>query len=348
MKVLAARAAACPFGTGPGLTTLPDPGEERRAMFVVCGEALWDLFAVGGDGLRFDARPGGSPFNVAIGLARLDVAVGFLGGISRASLGRRLLGVLAEEGVDTRMVIRSDRLTTLSLVELGAGGVPEYAFYGEGTADRAVGTDDLPDLDEAWGVHFGSFALVAEPVGSTLLTLARREAGRRVVTLDPNVRLSVEPDPARWRRRIDAFLATSDLVKVSEEDLALLYPQVDVPRLAERWLAAGPALVVVTRGAEGAEAFGHFGRAIARPERIAEVDTVGAGDSFMAALVAWLARHEHTDRRSLASMPHTEVEALLAFAARAAAITCGRRGADLPRLGELVAAGHAQARQAAG
>lgn len=304
-------------------------------MFVVCGEALWDLFAVEGDGLRFDARPGGSPFNVAIGLARLAVPVAFLGGISEAPLGARLWALLRSEGVDTRMVVRSDRPTTLSLVELGEGGLPEYAFYGEGAADRAVEPGDLPDLGDAWGVHFGSFTLVVEPVGSTLLALARREASRRLVTLDPNVRLTVEPDPARWRHRIGEFLETGDLVKVSAEDLWLLHPQESIAAVAERWLAAGPALVVVTRGTEGAEAYGGFGRVRIPAEQIVEADTVGAGDSFMAALVAWLAEHGLTDRAGLDGLARTDAEALLAFAASAAAITCSRRGADLPRRAEL-------------
>ncbi|MDX6749079.1 carbohydrate kinase [Geminicoccaceae bacterium 1502E] len=315
-------------------------------MFVVCGEALWDLFAVEGEGLRFDARPGGSPFNVAIGLARLDIPVAFFGGFSTGSLGGRLRALLRSEGVDTGMAVLSDRLTTLSLIELGQGGLPEYAFYGEGAADRAVETGDLPDLEGAWGVHFGSFSLMAEPVGSALLALARREAGRRLVTLDPNVRMAVEPDPARWRDRIEAFLATSDLAKVSAEDLSLLYPREHVSVVAQRWLAVGPALVVVTRGADGAEAHGRFGHVAIGGQQVVEADTVGAGDSFMAALIAWLAGQDITGRDGIACLSRADGEALLAFATAAAAITCSRRGADLPRRAELETPGRASPQEA--
>ena len=306
-------------------------------MFLVCGEALWDLFAVeGGGGLSFDARVGGSPFNVAVGLARLGQGAGLFTGLSTDRLGERLLAALEAEGVATSALVRRENPSTISLVDLGADGSPRYAFYGEGAADRSVITDDLPALGpETWGLHAGSYSLAVEPVGATLLALFERERGRRLLTLDPNVRLTIQPDLAIWLDRLEKFLACADVVKVSEEDLGLLHPGRALEDVAQDWLAKGPALVVITRGAEGAVAFGPAGRIETPGRRVEVVDTVGAGDTFQAALIAGLSERGATARAAVEALDRQEISALLAFAVQAAAITCSRRGADLPRRAEL-------------
>lgn len=306
-------------------------------MFVVCGEALWDLFALDGpDGLGFDARIGGSPFNVAVGLARLDQSVALLTGMSTDRLGQRLAGALESEGVRTDFLVRVSRPTTLSVVDLGADGQPVYAFYGAGAADRAVGVEDLPTLGpDAWGIHAGSFSLVVEPVGSTLLALFARERGRRLLTLDPNVRLNVEPDADLWRSRIDRFVRRADLVKISDEDLGLLYPGATAQEIASDWLGAGAGLVVVTRGASGAEAFAPAGRSAVPGRAVRVVDTVGAGDTFQAALIAGLAERGVWTRKDLDALESQKIAEVVSFAVSAASITCTRRGADLPRRAEL-------------
>jgi len=308
-----------------------------RRMFVVCGEALWDLYGTEGEGhLTFDARIGGSPFNVAIGLARLGRECALLTGLSRDRLGEKLHEALTAENVSTGCLARKDKPTTISLVAVAPDGQPSYAFYGQGAADRSLELSDVPELGrEVWGLHAGSFSLTVEPVGSTLLSLHRREAGRRLLTLDPNVRLNAEPDIELWRSRVAAFAAVSDLVKVSDEDLALLFPGEDAGSVARRWLQSGTGLVVVTRGGEGAEAFGAFGEVAVPGRAVKVVDTVGAGDSFMAALIAGLAERGATSREKLLAFDALEVEGLLGFAAEAASITCGRRGADPPRRAEI-------------
>ncbi|MEM9012768.1 MAG: carbohydrate kinase [Pseudomonadota bacterium] len=305
-------------------------------MFLVCGEALWDLFAAEGPGgLSFDARIGGSPFNVAMGLARLGERVGLLTGLSTDPLGRRLYAALAREGVAADYLLERAEPTTLSLVDLSADGVPAYAFYGEGAADRALTEADLPTLGpEVWGLHVGSYSLVVEPVGESLLHLAASQGAGRLVTLDPNVRPTVEPDLGLWRHRVAAFVQHADLVKVSAEDLALLAPGCAPEEVAADWLSAGPTLVVVTDGEAGATAYGGAGTVAAPAERVKVVDTVGAGDAFMAALIAGLARAKLTDRAALSSGA-AALPALLAAASTAAALTCTRRGADLPRRGEV-------------
>lgn len=312
-------------------------------MFLVCGEALWDLFASegsGGTGLTFDARIGGSPLNVVIGLARLGQDAAFLTGLSTDPLGVRLTEALKRESVATGYLVRSARPTTLSLVDVGPDGAPAYAFYGDAAADRMLTAGDLPDLgDEVWGIHFGSFSLVVEPVGATLLKLAEREAGRRLITLDPNVRLSVEPNRAVWTARIEAFVRHADVVKVSEEDLDLLYPGESQAGIAARWRAAGATLVIVTRGRSGVHAYGCGVMVEVEPRSVPVIDTVGAGDTFQAAMIAGLAERGLTCRSVLEGIDGDTLAEIVGFAVEAAAITCTRRGADLPRRSELTGLG---------
>lgn len=301
-------------------------------MFLVCGEALWDLFAnESADGLAFDARIGGSPFNVAIGLSRMGQKSALLTGMSSDPLGQRLTAALTGEHVDTQYLVNTHQPSTLSLVDLTPEGTPAYTFYGQDAADRAVRIDDLPALGpNVWGIHAGSYSLVVEPVGESLLTLFEREAGRRLITLDPNVRLNVEPDIAIWRNRIDRFAAHADLIKVSDEDLGHIFPGATASEIARRWLDAGAGLVIVTRGESGAEAFTGTSSLSVAGHRIDLVDTVGAGDTFQAAMIAGLAELGIWSRQALDATAPETLNNLIGFAAGAAAITCSRRGADLP------------------
>ena len=177
-------------------------------MFLSCGEALYDLFpsAETDTGFTFDARIGGSPFNVAIGLSRLGRGAALSTGLSSDPLGRRLERTLKDEGVATTWLVSKRNPTTLALVGLGPRGVPHYSFYSHDAADCSVGEADLPDLPgSVTAIHFGSYSLVVEPTGSSLLQLARRHHEGKLISLDPNIRLNVEPDAGRWRRRVEAF-----------------------------------------------------------------------------------------------------------------------------------------------
>lgn len=307
-------------------------------MFVVCGEALFDVFAAGDtpSGLTLDGRIGGSPFNVALGLARLAQPVAFFGGISHGFLGARLMRALEDEGIGTQLVQRLDAPTTLSLVGIDGRGVPSYSFYGEGCADRELPLSAAAAVPEGVSaIHFGSYAMVVEPVASTQRALADRLHMRSVVAYDPNVRLNVEPDLGRWRETLDWMAGRTHLLKVSEEDLALLYPGVPHAELAARWRAAGVAAVVVTLGAEGARAHLRDGELPVAPVPTRVVDTVGAGDTFQAAMLTALAERDVLQPDTLRALSSEFWSEVLGFAARAAAITCGRRGADLPRRDEL-------------
>ncbi|MBQ0946109.1 carbohydrate kinase [Ideonella sp. 4Y16] len=307
-------------------------------MFVVCGEALFDVFATGDTptGLGLDARIGGSPFNVAVGLVRLGQPTAFMGGLSTGFLGERLLRAFRDEGVDERCLARLDAPTTLSLVGVDARGVPSYSFYGDRCADRRLPASVLDTLPaETRAIHFGSYAMVVGETADTQRALVEREHTRRVIAYDPNVRLNVEPELQVWRATLDWMAARTHLLKVSDEDLGLLYPGVPLAELAQRWRGSGAAAVVVTRGGEGALAWTGAGELQAAPVRVAVVDTVGAGDTFQAAMLTALAERGALSPAGLRSLDASGWQATLDFAARAAAITCSRRGADLPRRAEL-------------
>lgn len=305
-------------------------------MFLVCGEALMDVFALGDTptGVALDARVGGSPFNVAVGLARMAQPVAFFGGVSRGFLGDRLVRALNAEGVNLSHLVRSEAPTTLGLVGVDERGVPSYSFYGQGTAELQLTPDSLPAA--TFGVlHVGSYTTVVDPVAGTLRALVEREHRQCLVSYDPNIRLNVQPDLARWRDQLQWMLPRTHLLKISDEDLSLLMPQTPPEAFAAEALKQGVQLVVVTRGGEGASAWTPHLRVNAPPTRVDVVDTVGAGDTFQAALLTWLAEHRTASAGQLSTLTAERLTHALAFAARAAAITCSRRGADMPRRDEL-------------
>ncbi len=307
-------------------------------MIVVCGEVLMDVFDAGATarGQQLDARLGGSPYNVALGLARLAQPVAFCGAVSTGFLGERVMRSLSDEGIDTSCVQRVAAPCSMCLIGLDAQGVPAYDFYGEQGADRRLDVRAFARWpQDVLAVHVGSYAMVVEPVASTLRALIEREHERCLITYDPNVRLTVEPSLQRWRDTLSWMLPRTHLLKVSDEDLALLFPGRNIEALARSWLAQGPRLVVVTRGSAGATAFSAGATAQVLPTGVNVVDTVGAGDTFQAALLTWLAEHGRLSIAGVTALDEDALRDMLGFAVRAAAITCSRRGADLPRRHEL-------------
>lgn len=311
-------------------------------MYLVCGEALFDFFAQAdsreqANRVDFKAIAGGSPFNVAVGLRRLGVEAGLFAGLSTDYLGRRLKRVLMDEGVSEQFLLDVDSPTTLAMVALDASGSPAYSFRGEGCADRQLQAHHLPELGpQVRGIHVGSFSLVVQPIADTLLALVQRESGQRLISLDPNVRLNPQPDIHLWRQRINQLIPYADLIKVSDEDLELLYPGQDPEQIARSWLEQRCQLVFLTRGADGASVFSraHGQQAIAAiPVKVA--DTVGAGDTFQAAVIAWLTEHNLDSVAGLQQLSKEQISHLLDFASRAAALTCSKTGPDLPYRADL-------------
>lgn len=310
-------------------------------MIIVCGEALFDVFCDGDmpGGYSLSARVGGSPFNVAIGLARLGVRPMYFGGLSADMFGRKLAATLEQEGVDLSCAPRPGAPTALVTVDVDAGGVPAYTLYGTATAERSVTPADVDRVPfDATAIHVGSYCMAVEPVSCALRALVTRQHGRSLIAFDPNVRLTIQPDREAWTGAIGWMLPRTDLLKISEEDLHLVYPDMTPHAFMAHAVQAGVALVVVTRGADGVLAATATLAPMELPAlKVAVVDTVGAGDTFQAALLAYLSRHGLLTRRALESLDAPALKAALAFAAQAAAITCSRRGADMPNLYEVQA-----------
>ncbi|MGE7963107.1 carbohydrate kinase family protein [Pseudomonas sp. NPDC089918] len=306
-------------------------------MYLVCGEALFDFFSendvnVQASKVNYKAIAGGSPFNVAVGLRRLGIDVALFAGLSSDYLGRRLQQVLQEEGVRPDYLQDFDAPTTLAMVAVGADGSPHYSFRGEGCADRQLLPGHLPELGaEVRGLHIGSFSVVVQPIADTLLALVRRESGKRLISLDPNVRLNPQPNIELWRERINTLVEHADLIKVSDEDLNLLYPERDPQSVIHGWLEHRCQLVFLTRGGQGATVFSRRHGSWSAPAcAVVMADTVGAGDTFQAALIAWLTEQQLDSVEGLQRLSREQIDAMLTFAVSAAALTCGKTGPDLP------------------
>jgi len=305
---------------------------------LVCGEALVDLVPIEAEGrTRLVPTPGGSPLNVAVGLARLGVPTGFLGKLSTDAHGETLYDHLCASGVDTRFVVRSPRPTTVARVEASPGAEPEYVFEIEGTADRSLGAEELPERlpSEIDAVHFGSYSMALDPTGKTLTALMEREHGRRVITFDPNVRPPLIPRSASYRAAFAHWRSLARVVKLSVDDFAFLCPGESPDEAANRWLKTGSRLVVLTRGDRGATAYARGFRVDVPGENAAVADTVGAGDAFMSGLLAALLDLDRLTIHRIDLLTESETERAVRFATGVAAITCSRRGADPPTRTDL-------------
>ena len=306
-------------------------------MIVVCGEALIDMLPrKGADSAAvFQPFVGGSPYNVAIALGRLDVATSFFGGLSTDFFGEMLGKALAQSRVDVSFANVSDRPTTLAFVSL-TDGHARYAFLDENSAGRMLTEIDLPAFPvELTALHFGSFSLAAEPCGSAYETLARRERQRRVISLDPNIRPTLIKNRDAHIARLERLVGHTDIVKLSDDDLAWLAPGANFDAFADGWLARGARLVVMTRGATGASARTRRVSVSVPAVEVTVVDTIGAGDTFAAGLMARLDEKGLLTKADVAGLSEGQVGDLLAFAAKAASITCSRPGADPPWRREL-------------
>lgn len=311
-------------------------------MFLSCGDALFDVFAEPDPDvskIALNARVGGSALNVALGLARLGHESAFFSKMSGDLYGRRIRAYMQREGIDQRFLIETHRNTTLAMVSVSESGSAEYSFYIEGTADRSVEVDEVPRSfpESLEAIHIGgSYSTVSEPTASSLAQLIAQETGQRFVSYDPNIRSSIQPDLDVWRVRVAATVPVVAMVKASEEDLEQLYPGRTADAVLSDWMSQGAALAVVTRGEHGALAYAASGiQSSVEGVEVAVIDTVGAGDTFQAALLSQLQEKRVLSRSAIGGLDREGLDELVGFAVRAAAITCSRRGADLPRRGDL-------------
>ncbi|MFB1048841.1 carbohydrate kinase family protein [Streptomyces chrestomyceticus] len=312
-------------------------------MIVVAGEALIDLVpssqSPSGDGPlpALLPRRGGGPYNTALALGRLGSPAAFCSRVSTDTFGEELLRGLRADGVDTSLVQRGTEPTTLAVADISPDGSAGYGFYADGTADRLFTLPaELPAAARA--VSFGTCSMVLEPGASAYEALLRRSAQQGIFTaLDPNIRAGLIGDPDAYRARFRAWLPHVTLLKLSEEDADWLAGAEGVAAAVKDWLAAGPAAVVLTRGGDGLSVLTPGGAEIAVPGAQVEVaDTIGAGDTVNAALLHRLDAHGALSPDTLAALSPYAWRDILGFAARAAAVTCSRPGAQPPYATELV------------
>ncbi|MFH8486411.1 carbohydrate kinase [Streptomyces longisporoflavus] len=310
-------------------------------MIVVAGEALIDLVPqdFAGEGVGTSTGPGlpalaprlgGGPYNTAVALGRLRTPVAFFSRVSTDTFGDALIDGLRTAGVDVSYVQRGAEPTTLAVASIGTDGSAGYSFYVEGTADRLfTAPERLPD--DARAVSFGTCSLVLEPGASAYEELMRRAAAQGVFTaLDPNIRAGLIPDADAYRARFKSWLPSVSLLKLSEDDASWLG---GTPR---EWLASGPGAVVITRGGQGLTVFTRDGGEWSVPgEQVDVVDTIGAGDTVNAALLHGLCTRDALSAESLAGLGADAWSQTLHFAARAAAVTVSRAGAEPPYATEL-------------
>jgi fructokinase len=302
-------------------------------VIVTGGEALVDLVDDGG-ALRPVA--GGGPFNTAIAFGHLDVSVGFLGPISRDAYGQMLYQQLVDAGVDTSLVRRSDAPTPRAVVHKQHDGRNEYTFELARTSLVDLTPEDLPVLpQEAWAVYVGTLALAIDPPAAAYEALVHREAGRRQIIFDPNVRPAIFGDVTSYRARFERLARRALLVKLSDDDAAWIYPRLRLEEVVELLLGFGTHIVAVTKGERGAVAASAAAYVDVPGMPVEVVDTVGAGDSFGAAMVAALVDQGAIGPRTTQAADDAVLTRAVSYAVAASAITCTRAGALPPTRDEI-------------
>lgn len=315
-------------------------------MIVVAGESLIDfvhrpqISSEGQSGPLYEACPGGSPYNCAVALGRLQIEVGFLCPLSDDSLGALLLARLEDSGVKALMPERVEAPSSLAVVSLSPEGSPSYSFYRQDTADRQLEpeavTAALPDRIEAFQI--GSLALIEKADTLSWATAMDAAVARgAVVSIDPNVRARLISDHKDYRARLMAMLHLADMIKASDEDLDYLYPGLAPDDAIRRAISEHAiSLAVLTRGEEGATAFTASGLEVARPARSfneegeEKGDSIGAGDSFQAGLIAWLKDNDKLTRSGLAGLSGDDLAQMLDFAGTIAGLNCAETGCNPP------------------
>lgn len=293
----------------------------------VCGEVLIDVLPTG-------PVVGGGPANTAKALARLGHDVDFIDGISTDAFGVSARKELERDGVGLSLALSSDKPTCTATVTLDSHGSASYEFLIAGTATFDFADTWLPDPERLKPsvLHIGTLVTIVEPASSILYQWAIKTSEFAPIVFDPNVRSSVVGDRDTYRAAVEKWVGISSVVKLSDDDLAWLYPTESMDEVAQRWIAGGASLVVVTRGAKGIIGYTEHGFEEVEGAQVSVVDTVGAGDTVGAIVVEGIINH------SVSGLQGHVLNAVLHRAAIAAGITVSRAGAQPPRLHELVEA----------
>ena len=265
-------------------------------MFLSCGDSLYDMFLEPDPEQSLqvvvNGVAGGSPMNVAVGLARLGHQSAYFTKLSSDVFGQGLTKFLGNNSIDTSLCLPTDRNSTLAFINKQADGSAEYSFYTDGTADVSIDESELPAKlpDQIQVLHFGSYSTAFGNTSASLKALAKREKNKRFISYDPNLRLAIEPDIDLWKSTFKDFASCATLIKASDEDIEALTGKNAEENFVADCFSHGAAIVYITRGSEGAGVYtpdGDSFNAVSKPVEVK--DTVGAGDTFQAAVLHWMA-----------------------------------------------------------
>lgn len=325
---------------------------DTRRLMTCLGEGLMDLLPIteAGATVGFRLAPGGSILNVAVGLARLGVPAAFAGKLADDFFGRRLRDYLRTEGVRLDLLTMTPGHSTLAFViprdatpTAGAADEPAFTFYGDNAADTLLTPEELPPalFAETAALHLGSISLLRGTTPLAARAAAERLKGQALLSLDPNIRPGLIADAPAYRATLSAFMALTDVLKLSLADVAWLEPDLvgaDPLTVAASFAARGPQLVALTLGERGAALATRDGvRASVAAPAVTLVDTVGAGDAFAAGLLGALMERGATTRAKLRALTQAELTEALRWAATVAALACARPGANPPSRAEALA-----------
>jgi len=316
-------------------------------MILCAGEAVIDMILspVSGFGEVFLPLPGGCAYNTSIAISRLGVPVSFMGRLSTSFFGEMQVKRLIENNVKDNLLIRSGQNTILAFIKVEKGSEPQYAFYDEGTVDRLFSPEELPpELPaDTTCIVFGSISMAMEPIASTIESLIIKEAAKqKVIAFDPNIRPFLIKDRDAYIKRFEKWAAVSTIVKISLEDFDYIHPNPEPQEALEKIIAMGTRLAIITLGPQGAIALlrrddGNITKVNVPGFFIPKLaDTVGAGDTFHGALLAWLKQRDKMSPEKIANLCEKDLYDSLVFANKAAAIVCTRNGAEPPTLEEIL------------
>ncbi|WP_147107583.1 carbohydrate kinase [Tateyamaria sp. syn59] len=303
-------------------------------MIICAGEALIDM--IPNDRDAYVPHVGGAVLNTAVALGRLGEDVGLITGLSSDPFGAMIEDHMTASNVSTAYAVRSDRNTTLAFVHLENGNAT-YTFYDAETATRNIQPIDIASVPAGTkAVFFGGISLCNPPVADTLLALALSQPADRLVMADPNIRPGFVSDQDDYRTRLTKLIGRADIVKLSDDDIGWLVPDGDLSAKAQAILDMGAKMLLLTEGGDGATAHLKNGTEVrVSAEKAQVIDTVGAGDTFNAACLAALRRADALSPAAIDTLNETTLTDMLTFAARAAAVTVSRAGANPPWQAEL-------------
>jgi len=309
-------------------------------MVLCIGEAVIDMFY---KQQYFYPLPGGCTYNTSIALGRLGAQVSFLGRISKNFFGDIQVKRLRENNVNTDFIIRCEENPILAFIKTEEGKNPEYAFYEEGTADRLLSAKDLPSAIPLGTtcIAFGSVSMLMEPIATTIETLIFNESKNKVIAFDPNIRTFMIKDRETFIKRMEKWLGICTIAKISSEDFEYIYPDLSPEEALQKTIKLGTCLAIVTLGCDGAIALlkrddGSVLKVSVPGVKIPKVaDTVGAGDTFQGALLAWFELRGKLSHNDIINISESDLNDALIFANKAAAFVCTRDGAQPPTMKEL-------------